>query len=210
MAKKIEIVGAKPRKIEVVDKPKRRIEPSDLAVALGANTAGGQTAANLDLVALADLGTQLLGRLRSSGGRPALPDATETCRVPLSAEDLKALETITDQIAQTTGTKASPGQVASIIVREYLTTGRANAQESKSSVLDKTAVRKEAAGKLDLERIQQHIDAIATWVPRLGEIMAKARTIHNSGSAIESRANEIKDDIEMRVGEVLTLLRRDG
>src|SRR5438094_224474 len=100
MAKKIEIVGAKPKKIEIVDQPKRRIEPAELAVALGANLAGGQTAGNLDLIALAELGTQLLNRLRSSGGRPALTDATEICRVPLSAEDLKALEKITDQIAQ--------------------------------------------------------------------------------------------------------------
>jgi hypothetical protein len=47
-----------------------------------------------------------------------------------------------------------------------------------------TAVRKEAGGKLDLERIQQHIDGIADWVPRLAEIMTKANTVQKSGSAI--------------------------
>jgi hypothetical protein len=71
------------------------------------------------------------------------------------------------------------------------------------------AVRKEAAGKLDLERIQQHIDAIAGWVPRLAEIMAKASTVQKSGSAIENTAREIKDDIDKRVAEVLALLRLD-
>jgi hypothetical protein len=72
------------------------------------------------------------------------------------------------------------------------------------------AVRKEAAGKLDLERIQQHIDGIATWVPRLGEIVTKARTVKNHGDAIETTANDIKKDIETRVAEVLALLRVDA
>src|SRR5262249_25663182 len=69
-----------------------------------------------------------LRRLRSSGGRPALADATEICRVPLSPEDVKALENITGQIEQSTGTKPSSGQVVSVIVREYLTSGSAKHQ----------------------------------------------------------------------------------
>lgn len=72
-----------------------------------------------------------------------------------------------------------------------------------------TTVRKEASGKLDLGRIQQHIDGIAAWVPRFGEIITKANTVQKSGSAIESTAKEIKDDIERRVEEVLALLRCD-
>jgi hypothetical protein len=72
-----------------------------------------------------------------------------------------------------------------------------------------TAVRKEAGGKLDLERIQQHIDGIAGWVPRLGEIVTKANTVQKSGSAIETTAKEIKEDIEERVDEILALLRLD-
>jgi len=72
------------------------------------------------------------------------------------------------------------------------------------------AVRKEAAGKLDLERIQQHIDGIASWVPRLAEIITKANTVQKSGTAIESTAKEIKEDIERRVSEVLALLRLDA
>jgi hypothetical protein len=119
MAKKIEIVGAKPKRIEIADQPKRRFDPAELAAALGANTAG-QTTSSPDIISLAELGTQLLNRLRSSGGRPALADATEICRVPLSAEDFKSLEVITEQIAQASGAKPSPGQVASVIVREYL------------------------------------------------------------------------------------------
>ena len=168
MGKNIEIVGAKPKRVEIVDKPKRRIEPAELAAALGANSAGGQTAGHLDLIALAELGTRLLGRLRSSGGRPALADATEICRVPLSAEDLKALERMTDDIAQATGAKPSPGQVASIIVREYL-----------------TATQSGTAGPLSAARGQEdeRLDSVR---PRLSEIVAQADTIEKAARTIET------------------------
>jgi hypothetical protein len=73
-----------------------------------------------------------------------------------------------------------------------------------------TAVRKEAGGKLDLERVQQHIDGIAAWVPRLAEIVTKANTVRKSGKAIKDTATEIKDDIEERVSKILALLRLDA
>src|SRR5258708_677941 len=108
MAKKINIVGAKPKKIEVVDQPKRRIEPSDLATALGANPTGEQAPGNLDPIALAELGTQFLNRLRSSGGRPALADTTINCRVPLSAEDVQTLEHMVSHIGASNATSPRP------------------------------------------------------------------------------------------------------
>ena len=76
-----------------------------------------------------------------------------------------------------------------------------------SRVLAVAAVRKEAGGKLDLERIEQHIEGIAAWVPRLGEIVTKAQ---NSLKFIETTAKDIKEDIARRVAEVLALLRRDA
>lgn len=72
------------------------------------------------------------------------------------------------------------------------------------------AVRKEAGGKFDLERIQQHIDGIAAWVPRLAEIITKANTVQKSGEFIETTADNIKDDIVRRVKEVFALLRLDA
>jgi hypothetical protein len=120
MAKKIQVVGAKPKKITIVDQPKRRIDPSAFAAALGAQPGGLQVGTDVDPVALAELGTQLRNRLRSSGGRPALEDATVNCRVPLSAEDVKTLETLVAQIEGATGAKPSVGQLASVIVRLHL------------------------------------------------------------------------------------------
>lgn len=130
MAKRITVAGKPARRIEVSGKPQRRIEPEALAAALGADPVGEAHAANLDSLSLAALGSELIKRLRSSGGRPALADATEICRVPLSADDLKSLEKMTDHIAQATGTKPSPGQVASILVRRGLNSGESNLSSS--------------------------------------------------------------------------------
>src|SRR5439155_16061965 len=89
MAKKINIIGAQPKRVRVADEPQRRIEPAELAAALGAEPGGERIAANLDPISLAEVGSELLRRLRSSGGRPALVDATEFCRVPLSPQDVE-------------------------------------------------------------------------------------------------------------------------
>jgi uncharacterized protein YicC (UPF0701 family) len=71
-------------------------------------------------------------------------------------------------------------------------------------------IRKEEGGKLDLERIQQRIDGIGTWIPRLGEMITKAKTVKSHGESIESTAKEMKDDVDKRVTEVLSLLRADA
>jgi hypothetical protein len=74
-------------------------------------------------------------------------------------------------------------------------------------VLVVSALRKDANGEVDLEEIQQHIDGVAGCMTGLGEIVTKARTVQSSGSAIESAANAIKEDIQRRVAKVSALLR---
>jgi hypothetical protein len=154
MAKKVIIVGAKPKRIEVVDQPKRRIEPEELAAALGANSCSQEASRNLDPLSLAELGTQLLHRLRSSGGRPALTDATVNCRVPLSSEDVQMLEEMLSHISESTGTKPSVGQLASIIVRQYLIAVK-NTSEGHDSHVAAEIVR----------QFQPHSSALATNPP---------------------------------------------
>jgi hypothetical protein len=73
-----------------------------------------------------------------------------------------------------------------------------------------TTVRKEAAGKLDLEKVQQNIDGIASLVPSLGEIITKAGTVQKSGEFIENTAKAIKDDITARTAEILRVLHLDA
>jgi hypothetical protein len=81
-AKKINVMGKPDRCIELTGRLHRRIEPEEFAAALGAEPVGEAHAPNLDPVSLAVLGSELIKRLRSSGGRPALADATEiaACR----------------------------------------------------------------------------------------------------------------------------------
>jgi hypothetical protein len=71
------------------------------------------------------------------------------------------------------------------------------------------AKRKEDEGQLDFARVEQHIDALIQWVPRLGEIITKARTVKSHGGLIEDAADEIKKDLETRLKEILALLRRE-
>ena len=120
MAKKIIETGKSARRIEVSGKPQRRIEPEEFAAALGAEPIGPAHAPNLDPVSLASLGCELIKRLRSSGGRPALADATEFCRVPLSSEDVKALEGMIARLETSSGAKPSVGQLVSVIVCAHL------------------------------------------------------------------------------------------
>jgi hypothetical protein len=74
----------------------------------------------MDPISLAALGADLIRRLRSSGGRPALADATQKVKVPLSSEDILAIEQIISAIEGATGSKPSLGQIASVIVRLHI------------------------------------------------------------------------------------------
>lgn len=165
MTKKINIVGAKPKKIEIVDQPKRRIDPAAFAAALGANPCGQQAPGDLDPIALAELGGQLLQRLQSSGGRPALADATVNCRVPLSDEDVKTLETLVAQIAGATGTRPSVGQVVSVIVRLHLNALK-NAREASADI-SKQEMEQEMSRSMLQQLIDEQIKPLREQVKRL-------------------------------------------
>lgn len=167
MARKINIVGASPRKIEVVDQPKRRIAPEELAAALGANPTGQPVPRNLDPIALAELGTQLVHRLRSSGGRPALADATVNCRVPLSAEDVKTLERMLAHIGASTGVKPSVGQLASVIVRLHLNALKTAPGLAASADVPRQEVEQEVSWSMLQQMIDEQIHPLREQVKRL-------------------------------------------
>jgi hypothetical protein len=178
MAKKVNIVDTQPKRVRVVDKPPRRIEPAQLAEALGAEPGGEHIGANQDLISLAELGTELQRRLRSSGGRPGLDGATEFCRVPLSIADVKTLEKITAHIEKSSGLKPSLGQVVSIIVHDYLQSDAGKSPESEEMVSKPNP----------------------SMSPRLAEIASKASAVQKSARDLEMAVKEIKDGIEERAG----------
>jgi hypothetical protein len=179
MAKKIHMTGKAGRRIEITGKPQRRIEPEKLAAELGAESVGEPHASGLDPVALAAVGSAVIERLRSTGGRPALADAAEICRVPLSTDDLAALKAITEGIERSTGKKPSVGQVVGVIVREFLTR--------------RPAKRGRRARESEGDAPSQSFMAL---VPRLSEIASKISGVHQTAGAIEAAVKQMKKDME--------------
>lgn len=120
MAKKINIIGKALERIEITGPALPRMEPAEFAAALGAEPCGERHSKHLDLISLGELGSELIKRLRSTGGRPSLEGATERCKVPLSPGDIRDLERIIDAIETKTGTRPALGQIASVILRIHL------------------------------------------------------------------------------------------
>lgn len=57
MGKAIIIIGNQPKRVRVTDTPRRRIEPAEVAFALGATPTGEWIGANLDPISVAELVT---------------------------------------------------------------------------------------------------------------------------------------------------------
>jgi hypothetical protein len=70
--------------------------------------------------------------------------------------------------------------------------------------------RKECNGKLDLARIEQHIEALIGWLPRVGDVLTKAGTVRKSGEAIESTAKDLKEDMQVRLHCIRELLAAES
>lgn len=69
------------------------------------------------------------------------------------------------------------------------------------------ATRREEAGQLDLQRIHSHLDSLVSWSDRIADMATKARTIQNSGKAIEQYVNELKVELDTRIAGILHALK---
>jgi hypothetical protein len=67
---------------------------------------------------------ELLGRLRSTGGRPGLRGATKRRQVSFVPADWRELERIAETIEEREGVKTTPGQVASALIHHALARGK--------------------------------------------------------------------------------------
>jgi hypothetical protein len=68
------------------------------------------------------------------------------------------------------------------------------------------SIRKEATGELDIQKIQDQVDALAAWSDRIADMATKARTIQNSGKLIEQCATDLKQELDSRVAAVPAIL----
>jgi hypothetical protein len=84
MAKKIVATDSPARRIRDVGSAARRIDPAVVADALGAEDLGITLGREGSPVSSFQVRAELLDRLRSSGGRPALEGATRHGRIPVT------------------------------------------------------------------------------------------------------------------------------
>lgn len=92
-----------------------RIEPAQIQQALGADDSVEALTEALAPVTLFALREELMRRLYSSGGRPALAGTSRRAKVPLRDEDWERLEELAAAVASP-GFAPSAGQVASVLL----------------------------------------------------------------------------------------------
>lgn len=103
------------RRIRDTSTPLPRIDAAQVQEALGADSSAEGLAEALAPVTLFALREELVKRLHSSGGRPALTGTTRRAKVPLSEEEWLQLEELAAAIAAP-GFAPSAGQVASVLL----------------------------------------------------------------------------------------------
>jgi hypothetical protein len=92
-----------------------RLDPAEVAKALGAKPTSVQVDAASGPVTLLAVRQELFRRLQSSGGRPGLPDADKVAKVPVSEAQWKRLEELAAAMAAP-GFSPSAGQVANVLL----------------------------------------------------------------------------------------------
>ena len=96
--------------------PLPQIDPSRVQQALGAEDSNERLVEALSPITLFALREELMRRLQSSGGRPALVGTTRRAKIPLRDEEWQQLEELASAIASP-GFAPSAGQVASVLLR---------------------------------------------------------------------------------------------
>jgi len=94
----------------------RRVGPGQVQQALGAETVPAELEEALAPLTLFALREELVNRLQSSGGRPALAGTTRRAKIPLSDDEWEQLEELAAAMAAP-GFAPSAGQVASVLLR---------------------------------------------------------------------------------------------
>ena len=116
MTKEIRTTETTYRPIRDISRSLPRISPEQVRQALGAEETAAGWAETLAPVTLFAVREELVNRLQSSGGRPALAGTTRRAKIPLSDEEWMQLEALAAVIGES-GFAPSAGQVASVLLR---------------------------------------------------------------------------------------------
>jgi hypothetical protein len=63
---KIKIIGTQPKRINIINKPRRRVDPQEFGAALGARPAKLRATKQVDLIDLAEIGCRLIRETHDS------------------------------------------------------------------------------------------------------------------------------------------------
>jgi hypothetical protein len=92
-----------------------KLDPAEVAKALGAKPVGARTEGALGPITLFAVRQELFRRLQSTGGRPGLPDTDNVTKVPTNEKQRKRLEELAAAISEE-GFSPSAGQVANVLL----------------------------------------------------------------------------------------------
>jgi hypothetical protein len=115
MAKKLPGPGSTQRRVQLTGSAQRRIDPAEVAAALGAERAAGEAKGNPGPVVLYALRSEIMRRRQSKGGRPGIEGSPQRVKIPLGSQDWQKLEELAAAMT-TPGFCPSPGQVASVLL----------------------------------------------------------------------------------------------
>ena len=116
MTKKIRFVHPTVPRIIDTSPTVPRVDPADVAKALGAEPSPIPVPPTLSPVTFYAVRMELFKRLQSTGGRPALEGNNVRPKIPLSDAEWRQLEELAAKIASSTGLSPSPGQVGSALL----------------------------------------------------------------------------------------------
>src|SRR5262245_599762 len=115
MTRKIRVAASTQAPLRVKASSQPRVEPQQVASALGAEPAAERLDEVLAPITLFALRQELVNRLQSSGGRPGLSGVTRRAKIPLGDKEWLDLEELAAAISSP-GFTPSAGQVASVLL----------------------------------------------------------------------------------------------
>jgi hypothetical protein len=92
----------------------------DLQKALGASEVAVTLRAPRDIRSMAELRSEILERLKSRGGRPALQGATQRQKIPLRPAEWKKLARLARRFSREAGRAITPAQIAGQLLSSKL------------------------------------------------------------------------------------------
>lgn len=124
VARRIVLTDEPKRRVLLTDTTKRRVNVADLATALGAGDVSPAAAAGGSPVSWFAAREEVAKRLRSTGGRPGLPDA-EPRKVTLTDAEWDMVKQLTETMAEP-GFRPSAGQVAGVLLGQAIRSAHAS------------------------------------------------------------------------------------